>query len=177
MTQPRKSPRAGFINYDYGDYFITTCTQNRKQFFGEIIDGEMLLNDVGRFLDKQLLRCSEFTDKVTVLQHVVMPNHLHAIVSVDAPISIEEMENGMDMRNPNPMQRIFSEDRRHIPLLSKYVNSLKGAVTKFAKAHIPDFGWQSRYYDHLIRGTNDAKNISEYIDKNISNWPSDEFNT
>ena len=36
--------------YDYsrhGAYFITICVQNRECLFGEIIDGEMILNDAG----------------------------------------------------------------------------------------------------------------------------------
>lgn len=42
-------------DYDYsqtGAYFITIVTQHRAHFFGEIIDGEMVLNDVGLMVDK-----------------------------------------------------------------------------------------------------------------------------
>ncbi len=31
-----------------GAYFITIVTKNRKHFFGEITDGEMLLNVLGK---------------------------------------------------------------------------------------------------------------------------------
>jgi hypothetical protein len=37
--------------YDYsqpGAYFVTICTQNRACLLGEIVDGEMRLNDAGR---------------------------------------------------------------------------------------------------------------------------------
>ena len=40
--------------YDYaqlGAYFITICTQNRACLFGEIVDGEMMLNDAGKMVD------------------------------------------------------------------------------------------------------------------------------
>jgi len=36
--------------YDYaqaGAYFITICTQGRACLFGEVVDGEMRLNDAG----------------------------------------------------------------------------------------------------------------------------------
>ncbi len=36
--------------YDYasaGLYFVTICTQNRECLFGEINNGEMVLNDAG----------------------------------------------------------------------------------------------------------------------------------
>ena len=38
-------------NWDYssnGMYFITICTGNREHFFGEIVNDEMFLNDVGK---------------------------------------------------------------------------------------------------------------------------------
>jgi hypothetical protein len=39
--------------YDYaqpGAYFVTICTQNRECMYGEIVDGEMRLNDAGRMV-------------------------------------------------------------------------------------------------------------------------------
>jgi len=39
--------------YDYaqpGAYFVTICTQNRECLYGEIVDGEMRLNDAGRMV-------------------------------------------------------------------------------------------------------------------------------
>ena len=41
-------------DYDYsskGAYFVTICTHNRSCLFGEIIDGNMSLNDAGRMLE------------------------------------------------------------------------------------------------------------------------------
>lgn len=37
-------------NWDYGwnaSYFITICTKDRVCFFGDVVDGEMVLNDIG----------------------------------------------------------------------------------------------------------------------------------
>ena len=36
--------------YDYsqaGAYFVTICAQNRECLFGDVVDGEMRLNDAG----------------------------------------------------------------------------------------------------------------------------------
>ena len=38
-------------NWDYqnaGAYFITICTKDRAHYFGEILDGEMQLNKMGK---------------------------------------------------------------------------------------------------------------------------------
>jgi putative transposase len=41
-------------DYDYsqaGAYFVTICAWQRECLFGEIVDGEMVLNDVGRIVE------------------------------------------------------------------------------------------------------------------------------
>lgn len=42
--------------YDYsqaGAYFVTICTQNKECLFGEIVDGNMVLNDAGRIVTSE----------------------------------------------------------------------------------------------------------------------------
>ncbi len=55
------------------------------------------------------------------------------------------------------------------------VGSFKSAVTRFARTTDPDFGWQSRFYDHIIRNHDDYKRISNYIINNPANWMGDKF--
>ena len=41
--------------YDYrhtGAHYVTVCTQERLCLFGEVLDGEMVLNDVGEMIEK-----------------------------------------------------------------------------------------------------------------------------
>ena len=41
--------------YDYsqaGAYFITACTQNRVMLFGEVIDGDVRLNEMGTIVQQ-----------------------------------------------------------------------------------------------------------------------------
>jgi len=56
----RKSIR--LKDYDYStpnDYFITICTKDRKCLLGDIIDGEMILNEIGKIAKKTLVRNSQ----------------------------------------------------------------------------------------------------------------------
>lgn len=112
-----------------------------------------------------------------MIQYIVMPNHIHAIVRVNADISDAEIDTGIVQRSPNPSLRANSTCLRHVTALSKYVNSLKGAVTKYAKANGWEFGWQPRYHDHLIRNKPDGNHISEYIANNVAKWQEDCFNS
>ena len=81
-----------------------------------------------------------------------------------------------DLRNPNPYERPHETCRRHVPTLSRYVNSLKGVVTKYARSIDAVFGWQSRFNDHVIRGTHDGNRIAEYIENNVARWGEDCLN-
>lgn len=172
MDQYRKSPRASFLTYDSGCFFITICTQEKHHYFGEIIDGNMILSDIGNFVTKQLEKANQYCDYITVPLFVVMPNHIHAIVINS---SIKHI-NPVNQRNPNPSLRTNSTSQRDVPTLSRYISSLKGAVTKYARANNIHFGWQPRYHDHLIRNTHEGNIIAEYISDNIARWATDRLN-
>ncbi len=46
------STRLQTWNYaNEGAYFITICTKNREHFFGEIIEGKVILNEIGRLTE------------------------------------------------------------------------------------------------------------------------------
>ena len=171
MDQYRITPRASFLDYDSGDYFITVCTKEKKHFFGEIANGVMCFSPIGAFTDEQLRKVNVFCPNIEIPVFVVMPNHIHAIVCMD----VESIYDGNEQRSPNPSLRVNLTCQRHVPTLSRYVSSLKGAVTKYAKTLGLEFAWQSRYYDHLIRGNADRNNICEYIDNNVARWQTDCF--
>ena len=48
------SARAVWHDYNGGAYFVTICTKDMAHFFGEIVDGEMCLTEIGRCADEQL---------------------------------------------------------------------------------------------------------------------------
>jgi putative transposase len=69
--------------YDYSDcgwYFITICTDNRKCLFGDIIDGQINLNDSGKMIDEILRTLPEHYDDILIDNYIIMPNHVHAII-------------------------------------------------------------------------------------------------
>jgi REP element-mobilizing transposase RayT len=64
--------------YDYslpGRYFVTICTQNRECLFGEIKDGEMVLNEIGKMVESVWKNIPQRFSFVELDQFVVMPNH------------------------------------------------------------------------------------------------------
>jgi hypothetical protein len=69
--------------YDYaqaGAYFVTICTQNQECLLGEVVDGEMALNDVGRMVQSMWDGLPRRFPFIELDQFGVMPNHVHGIV-------------------------------------------------------------------------------------------------
>ena len=71
--------------YDYsqpGVYFVTLCTHNQEHLFGEVVDGEMRLNELGQVVREEWLRSAEIRREIILDAFVIMPNHLHGIVII-----------------------------------------------------------------------------------------------
>ncbi|TVR85117.1 MAG: hypothetical protein EA411_13425 [Saprospirales bacterium] len=81
----RKSIR--FKNWDYkwkAMYYVTICTKNMKRFFGEVIKGKMVLNEIGEIVQCEWLKTFEMRPDMNLRmgEYVVMPNHFHGIVGI-----------------------------------------------------------------------------------------------
>jgi len=71
--------------YDYSSaatYFITICTHQRECLLGEIIEGEMRLNEFGKVVAETYVWLETQYSYVHWDAWVVMPNHLHGLLVV-----------------------------------------------------------------------------------------------
>jgi putative transposase len=71
--------------YDYtqpGAYFITFCTYQPDEIFGEVINGDMRFSALGEIVREEWLRSVEIRKEIRLFEDefVVMPNHGHGIV-------------------------------------------------------------------------------------------------
>ena len=178
----RKSPRALWLEYNAGMYFITVCTLDKKHYFGTIQNEEMQLSAIGKILEFELNNVHEHYPYIEMLQSVVMPNHFHALVNiVDSEYQTTDIIDASHQKDtarrvPTVGKRIEKGiDCDRLPLLSTFIGGLKSAVTRQARQYNPDFAWQPRYHDHAIRNVKDLNNISEYIENNILRWQYDCF--
>ncbi|WP_188460532.1 transposase [Marivirga lumbricoides] len=167
-------------NWDYGSnaaYFVTICTKNRECFFGEIQNGEMILNDVGRIANDCWWQIPEHFPFVKLGNHIIMPNHVHGIVVIDKPtddrndIRMIETQNFASLRTPQTGNRFGPQSKN----LASIIRGFKSGVTMGARSINPDFAWQARYHDHIIRDDQSFHRISDYIKNNPKNWQGDRF--
>lgn len=77
--------------YDYsrsGAYFVTICVKDRVCLFGEVVDGVMRLNAYGEIVQAVWDGLPNHYGHVMLDAFVVMPNHIHAIIVLDADIPV-----------------------------------------------------------------------------------------
>lgn len=72
-------------DYDYsqaGAYFVTICTHNRELIFGDVVEGEMRLNEYGRVVETEWIKTADIRKNVELDVFVVMPNHFHGVIII-----------------------------------------------------------------------------------------------
>lgn len=76
----RKYPRANFLDYSGGCFFVTICIKDKKNLLGKIEEGVMHYSTIGEYADKCISEIPDHYPDAEILIHTVMPNHIHAIV-------------------------------------------------------------------------------------------------
>ena len=113
---------------------------------------------------------------VTVDAFVVMPNHVHGIVFLVDDDAIRRRDTtcrvpttvGEQPENDTNLERF---GRPVAGSLSTIIRSYKATVTRWCRRNgHPEFAWQSRYHDHLIRNDQALARIRHYIDQNPLCW-------
>ena len=87
--------------WDYarnGHYYITIVTTDRKRLFGEIVNGEMVLNDWGQIVYDEFFKSFEMRSGLFLGEFVLMPDHLHAIVILDKTKCVDVGACGDELR-------------------------------------------------------------------------------
>lgn len=156
------SARASWWDYrQNGYYFVTICTDNHKSFFGDVISESMELTEIGQIAYKCWSDIPQYYPFATLDVFIVMPNHVHGIIIIE-----KDQPPAFDPVNQFQPQ---SEN------LAAVVRGYKAGVTAKAKALNPDFRWQARFHDHIIRNDRSYMEIADYIIHNPARWENDKF--
>jgi len=157
---------------------VTIVTQDRKPLFGQIVDGEMVLNDVGKMVEEFWIAIPKHFPNVELGAFVIMPNHIHGIISITVGawhVVPAQNETVVEATHASPLPRI---SKGPFPgSIGAIIGSFKSTASKGFR-EIPNNAekhpWQRNYYDHVIRNERDYTAIYEYILANPMNWEKDE---
>jgi REP element-mobilizing transposase RayT len=155
--------------YDYsqaGAYYVTVCTRGKVHLFGQVVEGEMALNDAGRMVRSAWEHMPRQFPTFELDGYVVMPNHFHAVIRiVGAPL----------VGAPN------RAGTRPAPTVGDIVGAFKSITTDEFLRGVRESGWsplngalwQRNYYEHIIRDDDELNKIREYVATNPVRWDTD----
>ena len=160
--------------YDYssnGAYFVTFCVENRHEILGQIVgsgfhvrphenSGQafVALTDIGIEIKKSIEYVCKNTENLEIPKYVIMPNHVHMIVFLNA------VGHGS-------------------PTLQSVVGRIKSYTAKrwseMCGSKYQTF-WQDRFHDRIIRNEEEYwqkwhYQKWHYIDKNPVKWAEDKY--
>ena len=161
MERFKRKGRPGRLpRWDYsavGCYFLTFCTKDRRCVLSRVVGRDdpgapsVVLTPYGACLQKFLNSLPCAYPNVRLHHSVIMPNHVHLLLSIDAaPVSAPGS----------------SRSTQTIP---RVIAALKRFTNQWAGYNL----WQSTYHDHVVRSDADYLRIWSYIDANPAEWRED----
>jgi len=166
FSQRKPTRLKGFDYNTNGAYFITVCTEDRRQILSRVVPpssvGEGLappkieLYPCGKIAEAQLLLLEKRYHTVSIDKFVIMPDHIHMILI---------LQNDAGGASPSPT-------------VSDIICSFKSITSRICKAkygieHI----FQRSFYDHIIRDKDDYETRVNYISENPQRWYYDKLNS
>lgn len=171
MQKRRRSIR--LKGYDYsqpGAYFITVCTRNKECLFGEVINGEVILNEYGQCVEFTWKDLPNHNPNILLDAFIIMPNHVHGIVIIVGAGSEPAQGTGLEPSGgsgtrPYKKPSLFEIVRQFKTFSARRINQLRNTPG------VPV--WQRNYYEHIIRSEYALNKIREYIINNPIRWELD----
>ena len=98
-----------------------------------------------------------------------------AITGTNEPNRTDAMHCVSTVKNPIQPNKSINQFGPQSKNLASIIRGFKTGVTKNARVIHPDFAWQSRFHDRIIRNNAEYQRISTYIKNNPVNWQDDNF--
>jgi REP element-mobilizing transposase RayT len=152
--------------WDYrlpGPYFVTLCTQGRLGLFGQVSDSEMARNPAGNMIQTVWDRIPTRYPNALLDDLVVMPNHIHGIITLETDDQGEFVEDAPVLSD---VVRWFK-----IQTTMKYGDGVKASGWPRYQEKL----WQPGFMNHIIRTDAALNRLRYYIASNPALWEDDTF--
>ncbi len=184
----------GFDYCSAGAYFVTICTYNKQCVFGDVVDGKMVLNTLGKAVDWHWRAITNHFKNTELNEFVVMPNHVHGIIHIindesvafvgekhsrhDAVINMNVLRgNASPLRPPDfTKQKPIGTKPQSLSAIIQNFKSITSRKINRMKSLPNAKLWQRNFYEQIIRHEGDLNRISVYISNNPAKWEEDKEN-
>lgn len=147
-----------------GFYFVTVSTQDRACILGEVVGDTVLLRAAGRAAAEIWQELPTRFSMLALDAFVVMPNHMHGIIQIGSPYD-EGAQQAAPLRGAPALPEIM---RAYKSISAIAINRLLNQNGSRV--------WQRNYYEHVIRGEVELRNVREYVQQNPRRWALDREN-
>lgn len=137
MWNPPGAPHG--ITPTPGGYFVTFVTVDRQPWLARIEDGEAIPSTAGQIVAEEWERISILRPAVQLGSVAIMPDHVHGLIGFMG----------------------------HRSGLGRVVGQTKAVCTRrIRQSGLPDFGWQERYHDRIVRDPGQWDRLARYVTEN-----------
>lgn len=193
----RHSIRLKGHNYSAsGIYFITICVFQRECLFGEVVNGEMNLNQFGQLVASYWQNLARHHSTLNVDEFVIMPNHIHGILILSDRQAKHNEFVGAGLADPSfaphnassPKPALLSENvsqcssKNVVTTQHRSISEMIRGFKTFSARRINQIRrspgvpvWQRNYYEHIIRDETVCSTIQQYIVSNPTSWRADQL--
>jgi len=166
--------------YDYsaaGAYFVTICAKERACLFGDVVDGEMMLNQAGNVAHGCWRDIPGHFPHAELDEFVIMPNHVHGIIVIGDHDAVDVTVGAtVGAKNFSPLHPGHPPNGTS-KTIGSIVRGFKIGVTKWMRQNTPvQTVWQRNYYEQVIRNEESLDRIRRYIAENPARWAHDREN-
>jgi REP element-mobilizing transposase RayT len=123
----------------------------------------MILNQLGILVQHEWKKSIEMRPdmNLTLGKFIVMPDHFHAVIMIG-----KNQYNATNKKTESKNK--FGPQSKN---LASIIRGFKSAITTYSKINdYPNFAWQPRFYEHIIRNQDSFDRIQKYIIDNPKNW-------
>ena len=194
--------------HDYaggGAYFVTICTVDGKCPFGEVVEGEMFLNEAGGLVQKTWDSLPTRFRSLVLNAFQVMPNHIHGVFvlpgpgldpalakATGAPV-VQPFEDCRGRARPTlvgsghnrqetasrPRTKSNTKASARRTSMGDVVGALKSISTIAVNKLLLRTGRRllhENFYEHIVRDVSELESIRDYIIHNPQRWRDDPEN-
>ncbi len=184
-------------DYDYsapGAYFVTLCTHEKRCFLSKIAVGALheapvvCLTEAGMVVRQAINALPERFPEIQIDHSVIMPNHVHLLLQITTERALRKAPLRTDEGGGMESSALAKRALREAPLqpdegrgrerstLAKAIGFLKMNSSKQIRTAQPQLKvWQRSFYDYVVRGEDDFREVWTYINNNPARWIEDEY--